>query len=151
VLCKIAIMETAKRHDIEILDEEVDINHVHVIASLPLTMTPARAVQLLKGCSARLLFKEVQHLQSIYPRGHLWSPGKFMASVGHITIDKAKAYLEAHHAKATCGIPAPERSEGVARRQSFRTGRTSIFARQRRAYRLECFRRDVCHRYAYET
>ena len=36
-----------------------------------------------------------------YPRGHLWSAGKFAASIGHITLEKAKAYLEAHHAKAS--------------------------------------------------
>ncbi|TAL58391.1 MAG: response regulator transcription factor, partial [Nanoarchaeota archaeon] len=28
-----------------------------------------------------------------------WSPGKFVASIGHITLEKAKQYLEAHHAK----------------------------------------------------
>ncbi|MBU0457653.1 MAG: hypothetical protein KKD75_05905, partial [Nanoarchaeota archaeon] len=37
--------------------------------------------------------------RKLYPRGHLWSPGKFAASIGHITLEKAKAYLEAHHAK----------------------------------------------------
>ncbi|MBI5798625.1 MAG: IS200/IS605 family transposase [Candidatus Yonathbacteria bacterium] len=108
-LCKIAIAETAKRHAMEILDYEVDIDHVHVVVSLPLTMTPARAMNLLKGCSARIIFHESPHLRRFYRKGHLWSPGKFMASVGYITLDKAKQYLEAHHAKTSHskGNPIP--------------------------------------------
>lgn len=108
LLCKIAINETAKRHGIDIIDYEVDIDHVHVVASLPLTMMPTKAMHLLKGCSARILLHESPRLRRLYHKGHLWSPGKFMASIGHITLDKAKQYLETHHAKDTTpeGIPA---------------------------------------------
>jgi len=28
-----------------------------------------------------------------YPRGHLWSPGKFAASLGFIQVDAAKEYV----------------------------------------------------------
>ncbi len=100
-LCKIVLEETAQRHHINIVDYEVDIDHVHLIVDIPLEMTPTRAMQLLKGCSARLLLKELPHLSRLYPHRHLWSPGKFMASVGYITVEKAKQYLEAHHAKSS--------------------------------------------------
>ena len=78
---------------------EVDIDHIHVIASLPTTMNPSKALNLMKGFSAFLLFKLVPNLRLRYPKGHLWSKGKFMASVGHITLENAKKYLEDHHAK----------------------------------------------------
>ncbi len=99
-ICVVAIEEAAKRAKIEIIDMEVDINHVHAIANIPMTIGPTKAVQLLKGFSARVIFQLVPNLRKQYPRGHLWSPGKFAASVGHITLEKAKNYLEAHHAKA---------------------------------------------------
>ena len=127
-ICVVAVEEAAKRAKIEIIDMEVDIDHVHVIAEIPMTMDPTKALQLFKGFSARVVFQLVPNLRKLYPRGHLWSPGKFAASVGHITLEKAKNYLETHHAKALLpklGIPAPERSGGVARRQPFRAGRTS--------------------------
>ena len=55
--------------------------------------------------------------EKYYKKKHLWSPGKFMGSVGHITLEKAKQYLEAHHAKRPVkGIPAFSRREKVARR-----------------------------------
>lgn len=98
-LCLIAIYEAAKRHKIKLMEMEVDMDHVHVIVSLPMTLTPSKALNLMKGFSAFLLFKLVPNLRLRYPRGHLWSKGKFVASVGHITLENAKRYLEDHHAK----------------------------------------------------
>lgn len=98
-LCLIAITEAAKRHRIDILEIEVDINHVHVVTSIPMTMSPVKALNLMKGLSAYLLFKLVPNLRKRYKKGSLWSPGKFAASVGHITLENAKKYLEDHHAK----------------------------------------------------
>ena len=98
-LCLIALSESAKRYKIKVMDMEVDIDHIHVIASLPTTMNPSKALNLMKGFSAFLLFKLVPNLRLRYPKGHLWSKGKFMASVGHITLENAKKYLEDHHAK----------------------------------------------------
>ena len=107
--CELVIEEAAKRAKIDVIDLEVDVDHVHVIANLPMTMNPTKALQMLKGFSARVVFKLVPNLKKLYIRGHLWSPGKFAASVGHITLEKAKIYLETHHAKALLpitGIPA---------------------------------------------
>jgi len=98
--CFVAIKEAAQRHKIGVVDMEVDTDHVHVIADLPMTMGPTKALNLLKGFSARLMFSIVPKLRRTYPKGHLWSPGKFAASIGHITLDNAKKYLEGHHAKA---------------------------------------------------
>ena len=100
-ICVIAIEEAGKRHNIDVIDMEVDINHVHVVASLPMTMDAPKSLQFLKGFSSRLIFKLVPNLRKLYPKGHLWSPGKFATSIGHITVEKAKAYLEAHHAEAS--------------------------------------------------
>ena len=102
-VCLIAILEAAKRHKIEIIDVEADVDHVHVIANLPMTVPPTKALNKLKGFSAFLIFRLVPNLRKRYRKGHLWSPGKFAASIGHITLDKAKKYLGDHHAK---GIPA---------------------------------------------
>ena len=99
--CLIALHEAAKRNKIEILEIEVDIDHIHMVVSIPMTMSPSKALNLFKGFSAYLLFKLVPKLRFRYPRGHLWSKGKFMASVGHITLENAKKYLEDHHAKTS--------------------------------------------------
>lgn len=98
-LCLIAVNEAAKKHKIKLMEIEVDWDHVHLVASIPLTMSPSKALNLMKGLSAHLLFILVPNLRRRYPKGHLWSPGKFAASVGHITLENAKKYLEEHGAK----------------------------------------------------
>ena len=103
----VLLHEAAKRHGFDVVDCEVDVDHVHALVFLPLTMTPCQAVHKLKGLTSKGLFILMPHLQRLYPKGHLWSPGKFVGSVGHITMEKAKAYLQAHHAKSfSLGIPA---------------------------------------------
>ncbi|MFH1065478.1 MAG: IS200/IS605 family transposase [Nanoarchaeota archaeon] len=99
-ICIIAVQEAAKRHRIGIVDAEVDVDHIHIIVSLPMTMAPTKALHLVKGFSARLIFQLVPNFRKRYPKWRLWSLGKFAASVGHITLESAKKYLEAHHAKA---------------------------------------------------
>jgi len=129
-LCVIAVHEAAKRHKLEIIEMEVDLDHIHVICSIPLTMAPARAVKLLKGCSAKILFSLVPNFRKRYPKGNIWSAGKFTASIGHITLEKAKAYVEAHHAEATrpftgspaCGTKWNKASEA----RDFSPGRMSL-------------------------
>ncbi|MBS3140718.1 IS200/IS605 family transposase [Candidatus Woesearchaeota archaeon] len=107
-LCLIAIIEAAKKHKINILEIEVDMDHIHVIVSLSMTMNPSKALNLMKGLSAHLLFKLLPNLRKRYRKGHLWSRGKFAASVGHITLENAKKYLEDHHAKEfSKGISTP--------------------------------------------
>lgn len=98
-LCSIFLREGAKRYGFKILDLEVDSNHIHILASLPLTMNPIDAIGKLKGYTSKLLFQSLPRLRIIYSRGHLWSPGKFVGSLGHITLEKAKLYIEEHHAK----------------------------------------------------
>ena len=112
-LCSIFLYEGAKRYGFEVLDLEVDVDHVHVLVSLPLSISPNDAIGLLKSYTSRCLFIELPKLNKIYPRGSLWSPGKFIGSIGHITLEKAKNYIEEHHAKLLGfinGIQAPKGS-----------------------------------------
>ena len=100
--CFIALTEAAKRHRISIEEMDIQEDHVHIIAHLPLTMSPSKALNLLKGYSARLMFLLCPKLKLRYPRGHLWTKGKFAGSVGHITLEVANEYVKnqgAHHAK----------------------------------------------------
>ena len=100
-ICIIALEEAAKKTGIVLLEREVQAEHVHLIAELPLTISPIDAIMKMKGISARIIFRLKPKLRLRYPKGHLWSSGKFAISVGHITLEKAKEYVkgqEVHHA-----------------------------------------------------
>jgi putative transposase len=51
-------------------------------------------LQLLKGISARLFFIKNEKAKLRYPNGHLWSRGKFAASVGFVQVDVVTAYIK---------------------------------------------------------
>ena len=100
-ICLVALQEAANKHRIEIDEIDVEDDHVHMIAKIPLTMSVSMALNLLKGISSRLIFELYPKLRLRYPQGHLWTKGKFAGSVGHITLEVAKQYVknqEAHHA-----------------------------------------------------
>lgn len=105
-LLLILLEEASKRHEFNLLELEVQPDHVHVLVALRPSMAPSFALQVLKGYSSKMLFSlEKERLSKWYfEKGErsLWGDGKFMGSVGHITLEKAKEYLEnqgTHHAK----------------------------------------------------
>ena len=109
-LCGLAFEEAAKRYNFKLEEYEVQPDHVHLLVHLRPSMSPAEVVRLVKGYSSKLLFaiaeKELKkHYWKPEGKRHLWAAGKFIASVGHITLEKAKEYVEnqrTHHAKNFC-------------------------------------------------
>ena len=97
------IRRAASLHEIKILELNVQPEHVHCVVGISLKMSPAKALQILKGVSARLFFQFHEKAKLRYPRRHLWSPGKFAASLGFIQIDTAKNYVrnqDEHHSRS---------------------------------------------------
>lgn len=95
--CKIALVEACKKSNIDYIDCEIDVDHIHILVAIPLTMAPSVAIHYLKGYSSRLLYQLIPELDLIYRRKRvLWSSGKFVGSIGHITLERAKEYVEKH-------------------------------------------------------
>ena len=88
------IRRAASEHKIKVLELEVLPEHIHIVAGLCGTMSPSEAMQLLKGRSSFLFFKNHAKARLRYPKGHLWSRGKFWASLGFIQVDKAREYVK---------------------------------------------------------
>ena len=88
------IIQSAEEHKIIIHSIAVGSDHVHVFASLPFDMSPSKALQLLKGRSAYLIFRRFPNFRLRYPKGHFWSAGKFGRSVSNITSKTVKNYIE---------------------------------------------------------
>jgi len=82
------------------MELNVQPEHIQGTASIPMTMTPSKAIQLLKGRSAYLFFRAHPKARLRYPKGHLWSRGKFGASLGFISVEAANEYVrnqDEHH------------------------------------------------------
>ncbi|MEK6895278.1 MAG: IS200/IS605 family transposase [Nanoarchaeota archaeon] len=101
IYCKIAIEEACKKHEISVGIIKVMDDHVHMIVDVPRTMTDAKAMQIIKGLSAYILFRICPNLRKRYPRGHFWSEGYFCDGIGESNYAVAYEYVknqELHHA-----------------------------------------------------
>jgi len=100
-LTEACIRRAASMWGIKWIELSVQPEHVQGTAEIPLSMSPSQALHKLKGISANLFFKMHPDIRKRYPRGHLWSPGKFAASLGFIQLETAKNYVrnqDIHHA-----------------------------------------------------
>lgn len=95
------IRRAASMHKIEFIELNVQAEHVHCVAKIPATMSPSKALQLLKGGSAYWFFRNHEKARLRYPKGHLWSRGRFFSSIGFVQINTVREYVrnqDVHHA-----------------------------------------------------
>ena len=88
------IIQGCQARNIVIIKGSVGKDHIHVLLSCPPTLSPAKIMQYLKGRSSRLLQEEFPELKRKYWGQHLWSRGYFCATVGSVTEEMIKEYIE---------------------------------------------------------
>lgn len=78
-------------NDIEVVRGNVRANHIHVLVSAPSHLSVAKIAQYLKGKSSYRLLRE-------FPGSgigsHLWSRGYFCCTIGAVTEEMIKRYIE---------------------------------------------------------
>ncbi len=74
-----------------IIEVEVMPDHVHLLAEVPPSVPLSRFMQMVKGCSSRLLRQEFGHLRRMRT---LWTRPWFVSTVGGAPLSVVKAYVE---------------------------------------------------------
>ena len=82
---------------IVIITGSIRPNHVHMLVSAPPWISASQIMQNLKGRSSRLLQDEFPDLKKRYWGQHLWARGYFCTTVGPVTEEMIKAYIEDQH------------------------------------------------------
>ena len=72
---------------------EVVEDHVHLFLEFHPSTSLSKVIQHLKGGSSYRLFKLHPELREKYWGGSLWSSGKFYRSIGNVTADTIKHYI----------------------------------------------------------
>jgi putative transposase len=90
------IMQSCLSRDIKIIKGHVSKDHIHIQVSCPPRLSPSKVMQYLKGRTSRLLQEEFPHLKKRYWGRHLWARGYFCATVGAVTQEQIKEYIERH-------------------------------------------------------
>ena len=69
-------------------------DHIHMLVASPPSLAPSKLVQYLKGRSSRKLQMEFEELKRRYWGQHLWARGYFCSTVGTVTDEIIKKYIE---------------------------------------------------------
>jgi len=70
-------------------------DHIHILVSLPLTLTVSELVQQIKVCSTKWVKKHYPHLKDF-----AWQEGLGAFTVGYSNLEDVKSYItnqENHH------------------------------------------------------
>ena len=104
-LVQATIRKAAFEHKIKIHELKVLPEHIHMMVTFPNRMSDSKALQLLKGRSSYLIFRNKEKFGLRYPKRHFWAPSSFAATVGYNDIESCKKYIleqEEHHNVAFC-------------------------------------------------
>ncbi len=91
------LLQGCASRELTVVRGHIDIDHVHLLLSCPPNLAISKIVQYLKGRSSRLLQDEYPSLQKRYWGQHLWARGYFCATVGSVTEEMIKDYIECHN------------------------------------------------------
>jgi len=91
---RVIIKDICSEHQMDIIKGNIKANHIHIVVRGPSHLSPAKMLQYLKGKSSYRLQREFPQLQKKYWGRHLWSRGYFGATVGAVTEEQIKQYIE---------------------------------------------------------
>lgn len=69
-------------------------DHVHVFASAHPKIAPSYMIKMLKAVSGRKLLLAFPALRKTMYRGHLWNPSTYVETIGRISEDTIRRYIE---------------------------------------------------------
>ena len=79
---------------IKIIKGSINKEHVHMLVGCVPTLAPSKMMQYLKGRSSKILQEEFNELRKRYWGQHLWASGYFIRTVGTVTEEMIKEYIE---------------------------------------------------------
>ena len=91
------IRKACEEYGFEIIELEVEMEHVHILVSFPPNRSIGEVVRIIKSNCARELFREFPGLKKRLWAGELWEDGYFARTVGdRMTRQVIERYI-AHH------------------------------------------------------
>lgn len=88
------IRQSCNSMNVTIIKGAIGKEHVHMLISCPPSISVSRIVQQLKGRTSKILMNENKELKKKYWGQHMWGVGYFCRSVGTVTQEIIKDYIE---------------------------------------------------------
>ena len=91
---KVLLMQGCSANQITIIKGNIQPEHVHMLVSIPPSLSVSKMMQYIKGRTSKKLQEEFKTLGREYWGQHMWATGYFCRSVGKITAEDVKEYIE---------------------------------------------------------
>lgn len=88
------LINISEGNDSTIEKMEVMPDHIHLLLSFKPKYAPSSIVKSFKGASAREWFKLHPETKQQLWGGHLWSPSFFISTIGNVSEEMVKQYIE---------------------------------------------------------
>ena len=88
------VIQSCNSMNVNIIKGAIGKEHIHLLVSCPPSLSVSKLVQQLKGKTSRTLQMEFKELRKRYWGRHLWASGYFCRSVGTVTRNIIKDYIE---------------------------------------------------------
>jgi len=88
------IRQGCNARNVKIIKGNIGKTHIHMLVSIPPSISISKFMQYIKGRSSRLIQEEFPELKKKYWGQHLWSIGYFCRTVGIVTEEMIKEYIE---------------------------------------------------------
>lgn len=97
VRLKNLILEKQEKYEYKVLDMEVMPDHVHLLLDINPKVGVFYIVNQIKGYTSRIIRNEFPEIKRRLPT--LWTRSKFISSVGAVTLEVVKRYIEEQKGK----------------------------------------------------
>ena len=87
-------MQGCTAKGITIVRGNIQPEHVHLLLSIPASLSVSQVMQYIKGRSSKKLQEDFPSLRKQYWGQHMWAMGYFCRSVGKVTQDMIEEYIE---------------------------------------------------------
>ena len=88
------VIQSCNSMNVNIIKGSIGKEHIHLLVSCPPSLSVSKLVQQLKGKTSRTLQIEFKELRKRYWGRHLWASEYFCRSVGTVTRNIIKEYIE---------------------------------------------------------
>ena len=86
------ILSKCEELDCQVIELNIMPDHVHLFVKTKPTIAPHFLIQQIKGLSSRILRTEFKELKSKLP--NMWTRSYYIESVGHISENTIKKYIQ---------------------------------------------------------
>lgn len=86
--------EISSTFNVEIIDQECDIDHIHIIFKAKPTLDIPKYLNALKTITSREIKRNFPEVKTKLWKEMFWSRSYFLATTGQVTLDQLKKYVD---------------------------------------------------------